>query len=147
VFRSRVIGEFVIQAAAIAHPGPTVGYRIDVDDASIAYLPDHEPCLSEPLAMGAAGVSGLDLARNVDILLHDGQYTDAEYRQRVGWGHSSVAHAVELADLANARELVLIHHDPDHADEQIDDLVAAAGVLRRLGTVRAASEGMVLTAR
>lgn len=141
------VGEFVIQAAPIAHPGPTVGYRIDADDTSIAYLPDHEPCLGEPLAMGAAGVSGLDLARNVDILLHDGQYTDAEYRQRVGWGHSSVAHAVELADLANARELVLIHHDPDHADEQIDDLVATAGVLRRSGTVRAASEGMVLPAR
>jgi ribonuclease BN (tRNA processing enzyme) len=82
----------------------------------------------------------------VDILLHDGQYTEEEYGYRVGWGHSSIAHAVQLADLAGVRELVLIHHDPGHADGVIDDLVAAAEKLRRRGSVRAASEGMVLDA-
>jgi hypothetical protein len=46
--------------------------------------------------------------------------------------------------LAGARELVLIHHDPDHADELIDDLVRTAAQMRREGTVRGASEGMVL---
>ena len=86
------------------------------------------------------------LARGVDVLIHDGQYTDDEYRQRVGWGHSSIAHAVQLADLAGVRELVLIHHDPDHSDSLIDDLVAAAGASRREGSVRGASERMVLQA-
>ena len=137
------VDPFTITAAGIVHPGPTVGYRIEVDGARIAYLPDHEPALgggsSDP-----AWTSGFNLAAGVDVLLHDGQYADEEYGLRVGWGHSSISHAVQLADLAGARELVLIHHDPDHTDDLIDDLVATAAQLRREGTVRGASEGMVL---
>jgi phosphoribosyl 1,2-cyclic phosphodiesterase len=137
------VGEFTITAAGIIHPGPTVGYRIETKRARIAYMPDHEPILGGPIDTGEWS-SGHVLARGVDVLIHDGQYTDEEYSDRVGWGHSSVAHAVQLADLAGARELVLIHHDPNHADGLIDDLVQAAQASRREGTVRAASEGMVL---
>jgi phosphoribosyl 1,2-cyclic phosphodiesterase len=137
------VGGFVITAAGIVHPGPTVGYRIEANGSGIAYLPDHEPVLGGPLTT-TAWLSGYALAREVDLLLHDGQYTDEEYRHRVGWGHSSISDAVRVADLAGARDLVLIHHDPDHADDQIDELVAAAAGLRRTGSVRAASEGMVL---
>ena len=140
-----MVGSFTITARGIIHPGPTVGYRIETDLARIAYMPDHEPILAGPIAT-AEGLSGYVLARGVDVLIHDGQYTDDEYRQRVGWGHSSIAHAVQLADLAGVRELVLIHHDPDHSDSLIDDLVAAAGASRREGSVRGASEGMVLQA-
>jgi phosphoribosyl 1,2-cyclic phosphodiesterase len=139
------VGGFTITAAGIVHPGPTVGYRIEAGGARVAYMPDHEPILGGPIATGE-WLSGYVLARDVDVLIHDGQYTDEEYRQRVGWGHSSIAHAVQLADVARARELVLIHHDPEHADGQIDDLVAVARGSRREGTVRGASEGMVLTA-
>jgi ribonuclease BN (tRNA processing enzyme) len=139
------VGGFTITAAGIVHPGPTVGYRIEAGGARIAYMPDHEPILGGPIATGE-WLSGFTLARGVDVLIHDGQYTDEEYRERVGWGHSSIAHAVQLADLARVRDLVLIHHDPNHADDLIDDLVAAARASRRHGDVRAASEGMVLTA-
>lgn len=62
----------------------------------------------------------------------------------MGWGHSSISHTVQLADLAGARELVLIHHDPDNSDNLIDGLVETATQLRRAGTVRGATEGMVI---
>jgi phosphoribosyl 1,2-cyclic phosphodiesterase len=137
------IGDFTVTAAGIVHPGPTVGYRIEAGGARIAYLPDHEPILGGPLTT-TAWLSGYVLARGVDALLHDGQYTDEEYRLRIGWGHSSISHATQLADLAGARELMLIHHDPDHSDNVIDDLVASAGRLRQSGIVRGAREGMVL---
>ncbi len=137
------VGGFMISAAGVIHPGPTVGYRIEESGATIAYLPDHEPVLGGPLTT-PEWLSGYVLARGVDILLHDGQYTDDEYRQRVGWGHSSISQAVQVADLSEARDLVLIHHDPDHSDEQIDELVENAGRARRTGTLRGASEGMVL---
>lgn len=134
---------FLITAAGIIHPGPTVGYRIEADRAVLAYLPDHEPILGGALTT-TAWLSGYALVREVDLLLHDGQYTDGEYRQRVGWGHSSVSHAVQLADLAGARDLMLIHHDPDHSDAVIDDMVAEASRSRVSGTAAGAREGMIL---
>lgn len=137
------IDAFTLTAIGIVHPGPTDGYRIEADGYRVAYLPDHEPALAG-LSTGPAWTSGFDLARGADVLLHDGQYTDEEYRQRVGWGHSSISHAAQLADLAGARELVLIHHDPDHSDNLIDRMVAAAAGLRQSGLVRGAHEGMVL---
>jgi phosphoribosyl 1,2-cyclic phosphodiesterase len=138
-----VAGPFTIAAAGIIHPGPTVGYRIEADHAQMAYLPDHEPALGGRLT-DPAWTSGYLLVRGVDVLLHDGQYTDEEYPHRVGWGHSSIAHAVQLADLAGAKQLVLIHHDPDHSDDAIDGLVETAARSRHEGTVRGANEGMVL---
>jgi phosphoribosyl 1,2-cyclic phosphodiesterase len=137
------IGPLTIRALGIVHPGPTVGFRIERDGVAMAYLPDHEPALAG-LAAGPAWMSGYELARDVDVLLHDGQYTDDEYSRRVGWGHSSISHAVQLADIAGVRELVLTHHDPDHSDAVIDAMVASAAQLRRSGIVSGASEGMVL---
>jgi phosphoribosyl 1,2-cyclic phosphodiesterase len=137
------IGNFTITSVGIIHPGPTVGYRIETATGRIAYMPDHEPVLGGRLTT-TEWLSGYGLARDVDLLLHDGQYTDDEYEQRVGWGHSSVTHAARLADLSAARELVLIHHDPDHSDEMIDDLVATAARARLAGSVRGACEGMIL---
>jgi phosphoribosyl 1,2-cyclic phosphodiesterase len=136
------IGDAIVAARAVIHPGPTVGYRIETAAGTLAYLPDHEP------ALGGLGhlrwLSGYDLARDADVLLHDGQYSDAEYADRIGWGHSSVGHAARFADLAGARTLVLIHHDPDHADETVDALVASARDLRRGGDVQGAREGEII---
>jgi phosphoribosyl 1,2-cyclic phosphodiesterase len=137
------IGSLSVVASSIIHPGPTVGYRIAEGHASIAYLPDHE------VALGGFGgdewTSGYDLAHAVDLLLHDAQYTDDEYAERVGWGHSSVEHAVAMADLAGAGHLVMIHHEPDHSDDQIDELLRMARSLRRQGEVLAASEGLTIS--
>jgi ribonuclease BN (tRNA processing enzyme) len=76
------VGGFTITCAGIVHPGPTVGYRIAADGARVAYMPDHEPILGGPLTT-PAWLSGYILARDVDVLLHDGQYTDEEYAQRM----------------------------------------------------------------
>jgi ribonuclease BN (tRNA processing enzyme) len=62
-------------------------------------------------------ISGLGLARHADLLIHDAQYTEAEYHERLGWGHSSTADAVTFAKRAGARRLVPFHHDPMHTDE------------------------------
>lgn len=137
------IGAFEIAAASVVHPGPTVGYRIEANGAAIAYLPDHEPALGG-FSSNPRWTSGYDLVRGVDLLIHDGQYDAEEYRQRIGWGHSSIEQAVAIADLAEVRSLLLFHHDPDHADTVIDGLVEQARALRRGGDVMAASEGLTV---
>ena len=77
--------------------------------------------ISRPLP--AAWMSGHDIARDADVLLHDGQYRDHEYGAHVGWGHSSIGDAMEFANKADVDKLVLFHHDPYHTDDELEALL------------------------
>jgi phosphoribosyl 1,2-cyclic phosphodiesterase len=121
------LGAARITSQRVQHPGPTVGYRIQVDGRTLAYIPDHEPALGLDLeTVGPDWVSGIELAEGADWLLHDAQYFEEEYPALVGWGHSSVAHTVTVARHAEARRLVLFHHDPAHDDADLERLEARA---------------------
>jgi phosphoribosyl 1,2-cyclic phosphodiesterase len=120
------IGEFKISAALVCHPDPTVGFRISSARASLAYLPDHEPALGvRNFPLSRDWTSGGDLAGGVDLLIHDGQYSDEEYQARVGWGHSSLRDALRFGALCEVKQLVPFHHDPSHNDEELDRLIGA----------------------
>jgi phosphoribosyl 1,2-cyclic phosphodiesterase len=136
-----VRGAFTITAAPIIHPDTAVGYRIETGGRVIAYLPDHEPALSPSFPFHADWTSGAAIANHADMLIHDGQYTPHEYSQRVGWGHSSMLHAVAFAELTGARSLVLFHHDPWHDDSQVVQLVREAQRASRGVAVAAARQG------
>jgi phosphoribosyl 1,2-cyclic phosphodiesterase len=136
------IGGFAVVAQHVIHPGPTIGYRISADGASVAYLPDHEPALgARRFPEEPRWTSGFDLAYGVDLLIHDGQYSDDERAARVGWGHSSVTEAVAFAELAKAHRLVLFHHDPSHSDAMLDELTAQARAYAARIEVVAGREG------
>ncbi len=116
-----------VGAALISHRGVTLGYRLSENGASLAYLPDHEPGLGQPLATSnPRWISGRTLARNASALLHDGQYTDAEYPARRGWGHSALSDTLTFAQRNEAQRLLLFHHDPDHDDALLEGLEAEA---------------------
>ena len=120
------IGEIEVTADPIIHPGPTVGYRLSEGGVTIAYLPDHEPALgSRRFPAGPRWTSGLSLAVGADLAIHDAQYTDAEYLERQGWGHSTLSHAMAFAALAGTRRLVAFHRDPAHDDAELDALIDA----------------------
>jgi phosphoribosyl 1,2-cyclic phosphodiesterase len=121
------IGSATVRAGAVAHQGPTVGYRIEEDGRSLAYLPDHEPSLGVALADQPPNwISGYDIAHDVDVLLHDAQYGDGEYPHHVGWGHSSIDHVLAFARKADVGRVVLFHHDPYHTDDELEALLADA---------------------
>jgi len=121
------IGPFTIQADLVCHPGPTVGYRIEENGASFVYLPDHEPALGADDFPGDLDyVSGLGLARDADLLIHDTMYTTEEYPRHVGWGHSSLDDALAFARAAGVRRLVTFHHDPGHTDAELERQVEQA---------------------
>lgn len=118
------IGPYKIQSGYIIHPGPTIGYRIECDQKVFTYIPDHEPALGpHGMIPDEKWISGIDLARKADLLLHDGQYTSDEYTHTVGWGHSSIVNAVEFAVKAEVKKLLLFHHDPMHYDEKLNDMI------------------------
>ena len=115
------IGDFKLRAHLITHPGPTLGYRIEADGRSMAYLPDHEPQLGCRNGLPKAEwLSGHSIAEGVDLLVHDAQYTEDEYRSRVGWGHCTPELAVRYAETVEAKRLLFFHHDPGRSDAQLE---------------------------
>ncbi len=137
-----------VAADFVVHPGPTVGYRIETSTASVAYIPDHEPALAGAIAGRSADwISGSSLASGVDALVHDAQYFEDEYEERIGWGHSSVADAVAFTRAVGARRLVLFHHEPRHGDRLLEQLEDRARELSHENggpAPRLAHEGMVV---
>ena len=117
------IGDVLIRAEAVTHRGPTLGYRITDGATTLCYIPDHEPALGAPLGqIENEWISGYDLARDADLLIHDCQYTDEEYPAHVGWGHSALEDTLTFADRVGARRTLLFHHDPLHTDAMLDTI-------------------------
>jgi phosphoribosyl 1,2-cyclic phosphodiesterase len=115
------IGGIRISADLISHPGATLGYRLEEGDSVLTYIPDHEPALGNPnFPDGPEWTSGFALAQGADVLIHDAQYDDLEYSDRVGWGHSSVSHLAAFTEMTNPERLVTFHHDPAHTDTDLD---------------------------
>jgi phosphoribosyl 1,2-cyclic phosphodiesterase len=115
------IGSARIRAQLVTHRGPTLGYRIEDEDASLCYIPDHEPSLGAPLSqLDDDWISGFELARDASLLVHDCQYTDQEYPQHVGWGHCALSDALEFGHRTGTKRMLLFHHDPLHSDDFLD---------------------------
>jgi ribonuclease BN (tRNA processing enzyme) len=140
------IGEFVIKAQLIIHPNPTIGYRIQNENAAVTYLPDHEPALGgRTFPYDKSWTSGYTLAEGSDLLIHDTQYTPEEYANRIGFGHSSIEHAFRFAELSSVKHFVPFHHDPTHNDDQLDRIFATT--IRKLQPsylVTPSREGMAI---
>jgi phosphoribosyl 1,2-cyclic phosphodiesterase len=146
------IGDITITARYLHHPALTLGYRIEADGASVVYATDHEP------STAAAG-TGLDredalhvaFVRDADLLIHDSQYLDEEYPAKVGWGHSTVEYAVDVAIAGTVGQLALFHHDPTRTDDAVDTLVERARQRAKeahfAGEILAATEGMTIALR
>src|SRR4051795_204842 len=140
------MGPATVEAAFVNHRGPTLGFRITDGDSTLAYIPDHEPALGQRLDGSAREwISGLELAQDADLLIHDCQYTEAEYEGRMGWGHSATSHTMAFARQSGAKRLALFHHDPLHDDATVGAIVddarsQAGGSLE----VAAAREGQSL---
>ncbi len=115
------IGTFTVTADFVIHPGQTLGYRVEHGGRSLAYIPDHEPALGlGSIPDDPAWTSGYRVAAGVNLLLHDTQYTDPEYPNHVGWGHSTLTQALRFAELCEVERLVSFHHEPNHTDAEID---------------------------
>jgi len=136
-------GQIRVTSRVIPHKGRTVGYRIEWNGASVAYLSDHQQPYDGSLDVSPGA---LELCRGVDLLIHDAQYTPSEFRVKFDWGHCTVDYAVWLAAEAGVKRLALFHHDPSHGDDELDSLVADAHHAGRARGVDVfgASEGSII---
>jgi phosphoribosyl 1,2-cyclic phosphodiesterase len=145
------VGSATIRGAIVTHRGVTLGYRISEGDRTVCYIPDHEPALGAALESADVGwISGTGLAAGASLLIHDGQYTDTEYADHIGWGHSAISDTVRFGLRAEVERLAVFHHDPAHDDSTLDELSEQAQGLwtaagRDAGEVCLAREGMTIT--
>jgi CheY-like chemotaxis protein/phosphoribosyl 1,2-cyclic phosphodiesterase len=146
------LGGIRVRTQYLNHPALTLGYRLECDGAALVYASDHEPHTLQPenSEPGAPLIHPEDrrhvrFLERADLVIHDTQYTLADYPAHAGWGHTPVERAVDYAILARAKRLALFHHDPKRDDAAVDRLVAAARArAREAGSalqVFAASEG------
>ncbi|MBI3326042.1 MAG: response regulator [Nitrospinae bacterium] len=155
------LGSVHVSARYLNHPALTLGYRLEAGGVAVVYATDHEPhagaqltpAQRESAAARDLGVHHedrrhIEFLAGADLVIHDAQYTAAEYAKKVGWGHSSIEYAVDAALAARVKRLALFHHDPWRDDVALAQLVEAGrqrvatggGSLEVLG----AAEGQVL---
>jgi phosphoribosyl 1,2-cyclic phosphodiesterase/ActR/RegA family two-component response regulator len=154
------LGAVKVRAIFANHPGICLGYRLSTPGGDIVYLPDHEAYERHEVerqksahessrnALEYARLQDakvVDFMRDAEVVIADSQYDESEYPERRGWGHTCVDDTVQLALRAGAKQLFLFHHDPDHHDRKIADMVARAqGKVAQSGAalkVAAACEG------
>jgi len=153
------VGGVRVVAHYLNHPALTLGYRLEADGVSVVYAVDHEPHMrDQPDAgrMGSPGEAALHaedaghvaFLEGADLVIHDAQYTAAEYPEKINWGHCPAETAVDYALAAHVRRLALTHHDPLRDDDAVDRLVTVCRErARKAGStmdVFAAAEGMSL---
>ncbi|HVE83986.1 MAG TPA: MBL fold metallo-hydrolase, partial [Myxococcales bacterium] len=121
-------GGFRVTTRYLNHPAMTLGYRLEADGGTLVYATDHEP--HSPDHAGGGDIGGhledrrhAEFIAGADVLIHDAQYTAAEYPAKIGWGHSTVEYVVDVALAAKVRTLYLFHHDPSRTDDQLDAVV------------------------
>ncbi|MFW2331476.1 MAG: MBL fold metallo-hydrolase [Nitrospinota bacterium] len=121
----------------VNHPVVCLSYRVEHNGKSFTYLTDHEPyhrvynridrlvAKNEDLyEVAKAEHQGLvDFIHGTDMLCIDGQYTPTEYETKVGWGHSALDDAYELAFEGKVKEMVVFHHEPDRSDAELQRML------------------------
>ena len=132
----RPYDDVAIQTLPLDHPDGASGYRLNHKGRTFALLSD------------TSGFPGkrdrelVTLARNADLVVYDGTFTEKEIATRLGWGHSTWARGIRLADEAGVKQLCLFHHDPSHDDDFMDAIAAEANDARP-GTITA-REGQII---
>lgn len=136
---------FQITAIQVPHKGSrTFGYRISDGASTFTYLSDHDPydIGPGPDGLGEYHEAAMELAHDVDLLIHDSHHTTAEFPNMSWMGHSAVDYSIGLAEEAGAKALWFFHHSPVRTDDAIDELVRACSTPSV--DVSAAAEGMEL---
>ncbi|MFC1504208.1 MBL fold metallo-hydrolase [Spirochaetota bacterium] len=105
------VNGFKVSPMVHVHPIVCFGYRIEADGKTLVFLTDTEH------------VNGIDdrvveLAKDADVLIHDSQYFPEEMPFHKSWGHSCYEQAIQVKQMANAKQLYLFHHDPLRSDKE-----------------------------
>lgn len=123
------IDDVTVRAMQLEHPGTSFGFAFEHEGAKVVYatdneidlrFPDPEAVQNDLEAPRPIPDAMLDFVRGADLLIADGQYTEEEYPEKIGWGHSRATTLVDLAIQADVKQLAIYHHDPMQSDELVE---------------------------
>jgi len=140
------VGDVRLEVMRMKHPSFTIGYRIRIGGRTLCFIPDNEMD-GDASAVGTGWAERIrDFVGGADLLIHDSMYTDEEYPDRAGWGHSTFGQSLRLAEDGGVKKLLFFHHDPGRSDDELDTIVSRVrdDALSRGSTVEmdAAVEGV-----
>ena len=96
-----------------SHPNTATSYRVETGSQSIVYTTDCE----HPVKNLNKNV--IEIAKNSDMLIHDSHFSNEDLEKFKGWGHSSYGEAIDVANKANVKTLVLFHYNPNYNDDEV----------------------------
>jgi ribonuclease BN (tRNA processing enzyme) len=135
----------VVTPFPVRHPDRACGFRIELPDATIVYMPDNEPAWPDYPLLRSWKDTIAEFICGADLLIHDAMFTDSEYETRHGWGHGTTTHAIQLAEAAAVPHVMLFHHHPERTDTQLQILERSLQLQQRAASstvaVAAAVEG------
>jgi phosphoribosyl 1,2-cyclic phosphodiesterase len=111
------IGGVRVDSIPLHHPQGSFGFRFREKKQTLVFITDNE--LTEKAWPGTRPGDLIRFCKDADLLIHDAQFTPEEIDRYTGWGHSDWASAMDLAMKANARELILFHHNPSRKDDEM----------------------------
>ena len=106
------VNEAKVRSRWVRHIDPTLGFRVELDGVSVAYLSDHGPGTVPDDPDDFVPDDVLELCDGVDLLIHDAQHTADEYElKRTGVTAPSSTRCTSPRRRAPAT-LALFHHCP-----------------------------------
>lgn len=115
------IGNIQVETIQLNHPNGGYGFKFIENGKTFVFLTDNELGFSHDHSVSYNDY--VNFCKNADLLFHDAQFTEEEYKTRKGWGHSNYKDVFEFALKTNVKRLGFFHHDPDRTDEELDKIV------------------------
>lgn len=135
------IGGVRITTCPLPHPGGALAYKFQVENGTFIFATD---CELNSISVNAKdleinAIEGrifpkefVDFFQGADLLVIDCQYTDEQYRDRIGWGHNSESTVIDFCRQTEVRAVALTHHDPSSSDADIRRIVESMDITLRL---------------
>jgi phosphoribosyl 1,2-cyclic phosphodiesterase len=115
------IGSVRITPINLSHPNQGLGYKLTEDGKSFVFLTDNELAFTHP--GGREYQDYLRFSAGADLLIHDAEYTEEQYKNTKGWGHSLYTDALGLALEAGVKQFGLFHHNQERTDAALGEIV------------------------
>ena len=127
-----------VRPSFILKEAPPTGQRLQLrDDLSVEFFPAPHPNDAQRIIIRTRNDDGAErtiavmfdnetpdgidreILRGCDYMIYDGMYTDAEYPQKKGYGHSTWQEACRFALKVGCKKLIVTHHSPFKTDDEL----------------------------